>query len=40
MDIFKVSSGMYCGSQGGEEGSVEGFDGEIGGKETTWETQA
>jgi len=29
-----------CSAYGGEERSIEGFGGETGGKETTWETQA
>jgi uncharacterized protein YxeA len=31
---------VACSKYGGEERYIQGFDGETGGKETTWKTQA
>jgi hypothetical protein len=36
--IEKNEMGGACGTYGGEEGHIRGFDGEIGRKETTWES--
>jgi len=37
--IEKNEKGRACGAYGGEERHIQGFGGETGGKETTWETQ-
>jgi hypothetical protein len=37
--IEKKKMGRACSAYGGEERRIQGFGGETGGKEITWETQ-
>jgi hypothetical protein len=40
MLVKKTEMGRACGTYGEEERCIQGFSGEIWGKETTWKTQA